>query len=216
MSAWFSNAPAKFGVATSAALVLTTALTCLLAWHWLRRALDVPRVPRPRAMYGTLVVLWAALAASSVAALVAGLLLRDHRRLAGPTDLAVLRCQQTAAGRLRMEVLPLGSRQAGAAEQYDLEGNACDASIIEIELRQSLRALGMPALARLDAVGPFSRPRINPAWLTPASGRPANLTGVVVLQSRVMHIVVPTDPTRRFILTAAPGQNPSLREDQKS
>jgi len=212
MSMWISAAPAKFGIALLVVGVATAALTCILLWHWVRRALDVPRVPRPAAMYGVLALLWAALGASTVAGLVAGFLLRDHQRLTGPADLAVLRCQPIAPGRLRMEVLPLGQRRATAPEQYDLAGDACAASIVELDLHPAFGALGIPALARLDAVGPVARPRINPAWLTPGAGRRPDLTAVAVRKSRVVQVVVPPDPGRRFVMSAAPGQEASLRE----
>lgn len=212
MSASIVNAPGTFVAALVGISALTIALTSLLLWHGLRRALDVPRVPRPRAMYGTLAVLWAALAACASTAVIGGLLLRDHKRLAGPIDLAFVRCEPTNIGRLRMEVLPIGAREDVAPEHYDVEGGACAASIVEVDLRPALRVLGIPALARLDAVGPHARPRANPAWLTPGAGAPANLTALVVRQSRLVQVVVPPDTTRRFVLTASPGQDASLRE----
>lgn len=215
MGAWFSALPGKLVAGTVVAFALTAALTILLLWHAVRRALDVPRITRPPAMYGTLTVAWVGLAAMTVAVVLAGALLRDHQRLAGPTDLAVVRCQPNGAGRLRMEVLPLGSRQAAAPEVYDLDGQSCAASVVEIEVRPGVRVLGIPGLARLDAVGPFTRPRTNPAWLTPGSPQ-AELTSFVVRQSRVVHVVIPPDPARRFVLTATPGQDASLREAQKS
>lgn len=211
MSTLLSHLPARVLAAIVVALLMTAALSALLFWHWLRRALDVPRVPKPRAMYGTLAVGWAGLATLTLAVIVTGFLLRDHQRVTGATDLAVIRCEPAGAGRLRMDIQPLDADRAVAPEHYQLAGDACAASIVAVDLRAGLRALGVPALARIDAVGPYRRGRTNPGWLTPASSRRPDVTALVVRQSRVVPVVIPAQVGRPFVLTAAPGQDPSLR-----
>lgn len=210
MGAFLSHVPGRMVGAMVAALLMTAALTALLFWHWLRRAMDVPRVPKPRAMYGALALGWAGLATLTAAVLVTAFLLRDHQRVAGATPLAVLRCEPIGPGRLRMEILPLNASATRTPEHYELEGAACPASVVEVELRPGLRALGVPALARIDAVGPFARSRTNPGWLTPGAPRRPDVTALVVRQSRVVQVLVPPEPGRQFVLTAAPGQEPAL------
>jgi hypothetical protein len=201
-----SHAPAGLLAGTGAAAALLALLSGLCAWHWLRRVLDVPRIPRPRAMYYALALAWGGLAAASAATTMGILLLRDHQRVAGRTELGEVRCEPTAAGHVRAEI-----KTAAAPEQYDVSGDACTISIKEIELRPGLRALGLGSLARVDAVGTLTRPTANPGWLTPAETPGPGLLGLVVRRTHAVRFVVPADPNRRFVLVAAPGQDPALQ-----
>ena len=91
------------------ATALMTILSCVLAWHALRRVLDIPRVPRPRGMYWALGLAWGALAVASTGTAVAALLLRDHQRLDGRTEVGELRCEPTLDGHARAELRTAGS-----------------------------------------------------------------------------------------------------------
>jgi hypothetical protein len=197
------------GALTATALMMF--LSCLLAWHALRRVLDIPRLPRPRGMYWALGLAWGALAVASTATAVAALLLRDHQRLDGRTEVGELRCEPTVNGRARVELRTAGSPLSAMPLRYDVDGQTCVVSVKEVELRPALRALGLGALARIDAVGSAAIPTTNPSWLTPAPAGRAGLLGLVVQRTHAVQIAVPADPKQRFVVVAAPGEDPSLQ-----
>jgi hypothetical protein len=205
----FSDAPATLVAGAAVAIVLTAVVSALLAWHGLRRVLDIPRVPRPRAMYWALAVVWAVLATACAGTVMAAFLLRDHERLVGRTQIGELRCEATGPGRVRVE-LKTAKPSGPAAERYDIDGDACVVSVREVELRPGLRALGIHDLARVYGVGPEALPTAGPSWLTLDTAGGARLLGLVVRRTHAVPVVVPADPKQRFVLVAAPGRDPVL------
>ena len=181
--------------------ILLTLLSGVLLWHGLRRLMDVPRVPRPGAMYLVLASLWGLTATACAAIAIAVLLLRDHQRVDGRTPIGEVRCEQTQPGRLRVEVSTAGS---AGAERYDIAGDNCTLSVKEMELRPGLHALGVRTLARVDGVGPQTRPEATPTWLTRS-----RLLGLVVRRTEAVSIVVPAD-SKQHALVAAPGRDVAL------
>ncbi len=206
-----SHAPAGLLAGALVATALRLTVSAVLAWHGLRRVLDVPRVPRPRGVYLALALTWGALAVGSAATIMAALLLRDHQPLAGRTQVGELRCHPAANGHVRLEIAIAGATLPATPEQYDGEGDVCVLSVKEVSLRPGLRALGLGALARIESVGTAARPTANPAWLTPLPMAPGGLLGLVVQQTRAVEIVVRPDAKQRFMLVAAPGEAPALQ-----
>jgi len=84
-------------------------------------------------------------------------------------------------------------------------------SVKEVELRPALRALGVGTLARIDAVGVAAIPTTNPPWLTPGAAARGGLLGLVIQRTHAVQIAVPADPKQRFVVVAAPGEEPSLQ-----
>jgi hypothetical protein len=207
--ALLSVVPAKLLAGALAALALLVLCSAVLAWHGLRRVLDIPRVPRQRGIYWTLALTWGLAAAASAVTLMAALLLRDHQRLDGPTRIGELRCETAGPGRVRLELRAAAPSSAGP-ERYDVAGDACVVSVREVELRPGLRAFGVRALARVDGVGASARPTASPRWLTPDTAVGSRLLGLVVLRTRAVPVVVPPDPKQRFVLVATPGSDLDL------
>jgi hypothetical protein len=206
-----SQAPAGLLAGAVVATALMVTVSGVLAWHWLRRVLDVPRITRPPGMYMALALAWGALALGSAATIMAALLLRDHQPLAGRTQVGELRCHPTADGHVRLEIANVGASLPANREQYDGEGESCVVSVKEVALRPGLRALGLGALARIESVGSAARPTANPAWLTPVPAAPGGVLGLVVQQTRAVQIVVRADSEQRYVVVAAPGQQPALQ-----
>lgn len=206
-----AHAPRGLLAAALIATALMMVVSSVLVWHGLRRALDVPRVPRPPGIYLALALAWGALALGSAATIMTALLLRDHRPLTGRTQVGELRCQPTADGHVRLEIAPAGSSFSDPLERYEGQGEACVVSVTEVALRPGLRALGLGALARIESVGTAPRPTANPAWLTPVPAGAAGLLGLVVQHTRAVQIVVRADSNQRFVIVAAPGQDPALQ-----
>jgi hypothetical protein len=206
-----SQIPAGLLAAVLVATALLVFLSGLLGWHWIRRVLDVPRVPRPRGMYWALAVTWSLLAIAVSATAMAVLLLRDHHRVDGRTQIGELRCEPALNGHVRAEIRTPRISSTATPEGYDLEGDTCVVAVKEIDLRPGLKVLGLGAMARLDAVGKLARPTTNPRWLTPAAMSRPSLLGLVVQHTRAVPLVIRADAKQRFVVFAAPGQAPELQ-----
>lgn len=155
MTGIFSQVPLKLLCVAALGLAAAAFLTVLLAWHGMRRVLDVPRVTRPRAMYLALGALWIGglvIGAASVGTIV---LLRDHQRIDAPTTLGAVRCEPAGADHLRVE---LRTSPAAAPEQYDVAGGACTVWVRQVELRSGIAVLGVHVLSRIESVGSVRRP----------------------------------------------------------
>jgi hypothetical protein len=188
MTGTFSEVPFKLLFTTAVGLLAAIALTVLLAWHGIRRFLDVPRVPRPAGMYVALTTLWLGLV-TSVSMLVATIvLMRDHRRVDAPTALGDVRCEAIGSDHARAE---LRTSLAAAPEQYDVPGGGCTVWVRQVELRPGLGVLGARVLSRIESVGPVRRPAANPQWMTPGSG--GGLVDLVVRTTESVAVPVPAD-----------------------
>jgi len=206
-----SHTPATLLATALVAMALLTFVSGVLGWHALRRAFDVPRVPRPRAMYFALALAWGLLLTASAATAMSALLLRDHDRVDGPTAIGELACQPTTQGHSRVEVNTTGRSRLGNPETYEVAGDSCTVSVKEVDFRPGLRPLGLRALARVDGVGSVVRPGVNPLWLTPRAAARPGLLGLVVGQTRTFRMTIPAGSNQRFVVVAAPGQDPVLR-----
>ncbi len=205
-----SDAPAKLIAASVVTALITVVLSAILAWHGMRRALDMPRIPRPQGMYWALALGWGIAATGCLATVMTAVLLRDHTRVDGLTAIGKVRCEVTGKGRVRLEV-DTGPALLAGREQYDLDGDTCQVSVRQIELRPGLQVLGVPALARVDGVGPTTRPGMNPTWLRPQTPLGDRVLELVVRQTRAMPIVVPADPKQKFLLMATPDRDVVLQ-----
>jgi len=188
MTGTFSEVPFKLLFATAVGLLAAIALTVLLAWHGVRRFLDVPRVPRPAGMYVALTTLWIALVTTASMLVATIALLRDHRRIDAPTALGDVRCEAIGADHARAE---LRTSLAAAPEQYDVAGGGCTVWVRQVELRPGLGVLGARILSRIESVGAVRRPAANPGWMTPGSG--GGLVDLVVRTTEAVAVPVPAD-----------------------
>lgn len=180
------------------AALFVAVLTLVLGWHGIRRLAGIPRVPRPPAMYLALSALWVVLVTTSLAAIGTMLLLRDHRRVDGRTELAEVRCNAVRPGHLQIEVL---TSRSAVPERYDLEGDACVVWVKQVELRPGVAILGVRSISRIDGVGPVARPSTNPEWLAP----------LVVRRTEAVPVTVPLDAQKRLIVVSTSGA-PTLEQ----
>jgi hypothetical protein len=201
MIALFSHSPFRLIAAAITAATLVVLLAARLGWHALRRMFGVPRVPRERATYLLLTVLWGGAAAACGVVLLMAFVLRDHQPVDDGHALVGLRCQASAPGHLRLE---LTVQPSLAPERYDLEGDACVVSVAEVELRPGLRILGLRQLARVDSVGSHLRPRANADWLTPRPDTGGRLLNLVVRRTEYVPVAVPADAQQRYLVVAPP------------
>jgi hypothetical protein len=151
-------------------------------------------------MYVLMVVLWGGLLAALGATTLLAFMLRDYAPVDGLTPLAELRCEAATPGHLGAEVLALPSR---TLEFYDVPGEACVVSVVEVELRPWLRPLGLRRLWRVDAVGSFSLPRATSEWLT-RPGQRRHLVDLLVRGTRNVSLVAPATPHQRFLIVPSP------------
>jgi hypothetical protein len=206
-----SQTPATLLAFALFAMALLAFVSGVLGWHGLRRAFGVPRVPRPRAMYCALALAWGLLLTASAATAMSALLLRDHDRLDGPTEIGEVACEPTTEGHSRVEIRTVGGARLGNPERYEVVGDSCTLSVKEIDFRPGLRPLGLRALARVDEVGSVVRPTANPIWLTPTAAARSRVLGLVVEQTRAFRMTVPAGVNQRFVVVATPGQEPALQ-----
>ena len=205
-----SHTPSRLIAGALAGAALALLLAVVLGWHALRRLFNVPRVPRPPAMYVVLVALWTAVAALSGAAVAMALLLRDHRATDVRARLAEVHCQTLGPDRVQVE-LKAAPALAGVAdpERYEVPGDSCVVSVVLVDLRPGLHILGPTRLLRFSGVGSQAstreRPSLNPDWLTPrAPGRllPVNL---LVQDARTVSLPVPAGGERFYLLALPDG-----------
>ena len=201
MTGLLAQVPNKLLGGAIVGVVLLAALTLLLAWHGLRRLFDMPRVPKPRAMYVVLAGSWLALVTVCSAAIGAIALLRDYRQVDRPTQLAEVRCVVADLDRLELE---LRSPASPRPERYDVAGNACIVWVKQVELRPGLGRLGLRALSRVEGVGPVVRPAANPGWLTPQPQRAGRLVDLFVRHTATVPVTVPLDQQARLVLVSSP------------
>jgi len=210
MTSLLGQIPAKVLCSAVLGALLAAALTFFLAWHWVRRLLGVPRVPRTPATYLCLAALWVGLVGTCLAATGMIVLLRDHRPIDEGAELAELRCAAVGPGHLQME---LRLSPAAPPERYELQGDACVVWVRQVELRPGLALLGVRALARVDGIGQLAHASSSPEWLTPRPARGHQLTDLIVRRTETVPVTIPQDPGRRLILLSTPG-GPTL--EQKS
>ena len=182
-------------------LFAVAVLTALLGWHGLRRLLDVPRVPRPRALYLALGAVWVGLV--TIGSMAAGtlLLLRDHQRVDPGTRLADVRCEQNGPDHVQAELkMPL----AASPELYDFAGAACQVWVRQVQLRPGLGLLGVRVLSRIESVGPVRRPVVNPerGWLD-----------LVARRVETISVAVPADAQVHSVLVSS-GGGPTLSDNR--
>ena len=201
MAGLLAQVPNKLLGGAIVGVALLAGLTLLLAWHGLRRVFDLPRVPKPRAMYVVLAGSWLALVTVCSAAIGAIALLRDYRHVDRPTQLAEVRCAAAGLDRLELELRPPSS---ATPERYDVPGDACIVWVKQVELRPGLEHLGLRALSRVEGVGPVVRPSANPDWLTPQPQRARRLVDLFVRHTTTVPISVPQDLHVRLVLVSSP------------
>ena len=208
MTGLLSQVPGRLLGALLLAVPLVAGLTALLTWHAVRRVFDVPRVPRPPAMYVVLGGCWLALVLACTSAIGAIALLRDYRSVDRPTPLAQLRCAALGDARVRLE-LQTGS--SAAPEHYDVAGDSCIVWVDQVELRPGLQPFGIRALSRVESVGSVARPANNPDWLTPRPPSPRGFMSLVVRRAARIPIVVPRDAEARLVLSSSPA-GPTIQQ----
>jgi hypothetical protein len=211
MTGWTAQVPGSLLCGALVGVALAAGLTLLLGWHGMRRLFGVPRVPRPRAMYVVLGGFWLALVVGCSAALATIALLRDYRRVDGPTQLAEVSCAPVGQDRAQLQLRPAAP---AAPERYDVEdvrGDACIVWVNLVELRAGLGRLGVHALSRVESVGLTARPAANPGWLTPHPRRTRGFVDLVVRKAETIPIAVPRDAGARRVLVSSQS-GPTLQQ----
>ena len=201
MTGWLAQVPGTLLASVVVGGVLAVTLTVLLGWHAARRLFDIPRVTKPPAMYVALGGFWMALVAGCAAAIATIVLLRDYRRVDRPTELAEVRCAPAGQNRVQMELRP---GPLAPTERYEVEGDACIVWVNQVELRPGLGALGVRALSRVEGVGTFARPAMNPNWLTPRA-RQGRVMKLLVRRAETVAVPVPVSAGARVVLMSSPG-----------
>jgi hypothetical protein len=210
MTGLLAQVPGKLLCGALVGAALAAVLTVLLSWHGLRRVFDMPRVPKPLAMYVTLGGFWAALVVGCFAAVVTIALLRDYRRVDGPTQLAEVRCAPAGPDRAQLELRPASS--LAPPERYDMQaGKGCVVWVKQVVLRPGLGPLGLHALSRVESVGATARPAANPAWLTPHPQPAPRLVNLVVRSAETIPVAVPVDAGARLMIVSSP-DGPTLQQ----
>jgi hypothetical protein len=197
-----THLPAKLLFGAVFAVLFGAALTLILGWHGLRRLFGIPRIPRPPALYLVLSTLWVAFVAAACGSIGMILLLRDHQRVEGRTELAEVRCDASGPDHLQAQLL---TSRSAAPERYDLQGDACVVWVRQVELRPGFAALGVRALSRIDRVGPLDRPNATPEWLTPRRFLGRRLTDLVVRRTEAVPVTVPAGAQKRMVVVSSPG-----------
>jgi hypothetical protein len=207
---FFGQMPPRLIAEAIIGAALVVLLGIGLAWHAVRRLGGIPRVPRTRASYLLVTALWAGLLLALGTATAIVFLLRDFQVVEGRTRLAELRCRAIAPGHLQAE---LTTRRSSGPERYEMEGDSCEISVIQVSLRPGLRAFGVRELSRVDGVGPLERPRANPDWLDPQTSRGRrHAIDLLVRATRRAIVAVPVGAGERFYLVAAPN-GPELERE---
>ena len=167
------------------------ALLLLLAWHVLRRLLDIPRVPLRAGTYVFLVVACAALLAGGLGALGLAAALDDWESVPDRVPLAEVHCQKTGTGaRLTFVALkPDGTR--GAEEAETVDALPCDLAIARLQFIPALARLGQRQ--RVSRVGPRPRATATPPWR--ALPRPF---GLVVAEAADHQLTVPPEDDHAY------------------
>jgi hypothetical protein len=193
MTAILSQVPVKLVCSALLGLAAVAFLTVLLGWHALRRLLDVPRVPRPGAMYLVLGALWIGVVAIGAASVATILLLRDHRRIDAPTTLGDVRCEAIGSDHVRVE---LRTSPTAAPQRYDVAGDAaaCTVWVRQVELRSGLGLLGVRVLSRIEGVGPTR---------LPAAGEGNRFIDLVARRSEAFPVTVPLDAQLHSVLVSS-------------
>jgi hypothetical protein len=203
-----NQAPSKLIAGAIVGGSLALLLAVVLGWHALRWLFGVPRVPRPRSTYVVLVALWAAMVAVSGAAVVVGLLLRDHQAVDSRTRLAELRCQTVTPDRVAVELTTLPGGVA-RSERYEMQGDSCAVSVVLVNLRPSLRLLGPTWLSRIAEVGSpagsLVRAHVNPDWLTPPAAGRIRPLDLLIHDTQKTTLAVPAGGARFFLLASPEG-----------
>ena len=199
--------PARIVVAGVSMMLVSVFLTVVLARYGFRRAFDVPRIPKPPAIFVVLGALWAAATIGAAGAVVTAGMLRDRVRVDGLTRLADLRCEAPQPGRVRLTVAWAAN---GRSETYDGEGAACSMQVRQLTLRAPLRALDVPAVADIERVGAASRVDGSTQWLSPDSWRGRRVLQALSRDARVIPIVVPPEPGARYVIVSSPDGTPAL------
>jgi hypothetical protein len=205
----FLHLPARIVGAAVSMMLVSVFLTVILARHGFRRAFDVPRIPRPPAMFVVLGAIWAAATIGAAGAVATARILRDHVRVDGVTRVADVRCEVPQPGRVRLTV---AWAENGRSETFDGNGDACSMEVQQLSLRAPLRALDVPAVAGIERVG--TAPRVDGASTSPEFWRGRRVLQMLARDARVIPIVVPPEPGARFMLVSSPDRDPTLAPSQ--
>jgi hypothetical protein len=163
--AGFEQAPGWLVVLAITSIVLGAALLVLLAWHVVRRLLDVPRIPRGRGLYAILVSLCALFIVEGVTALAVAAALGDWRAPIGAGTVAEVRCRRTGPTRVELGYVPIDpDGQRGPEEKQTIEALPCQVAVERLRFLPALARLGLIERLRLARVGALDRPTSTPVW----------------------------------------------------
>jgi hypothetical protein len=194
------QAPTWLVVLAITSIALGAALLVLLGWHVVRRILDVPRVPRARALYALIVSLCALCIGAGVTALAVAAALDDWQAQVGPAAMAEVHCRRVGASR-ELSFIPLGpDGRRGPEETQTAEELPCAIGVERLHFRPPLGRLGLIERLRLARVGAVRRPTTTPTWR--ALPQPF---GVPVASLEAQQVAIPTEDGARYRLVADEG-----------
>jgi hypothetical protein len=161
--AGFQHAPASLVVFGITCTALAGVVILVLLWHAIRRALDIPRVPRGPGTYVVMVLATAGLLAAGVGAFVvaAGL---DDWPPPGRAPLAEVRCHKLTPTTARLSFVPLALDGARGPEEVESVARSCDLGFQRLRFAAPLARFGLIERLRLARVGNRLRPAGTPAW----------------------------------------------------
>jgi hypothetical protein len=187
--AGFEQAPTWMVVLAITSISLGAVLLVLLGWHAVRRLMDVPRVPRARAVYALLVTVCTLSIGAGVTALALASALADWQTQVGPSAVAEVHCRRTGPTRVELSFVPIGPNgQRGAEETQPIEALPCAVAVERLHFHQALARLGLIERMRLARVGDVRRPTSTPVW----RALPQPL-GLPIASADAQQIAIPTE-----------------------
>jgi hypothetical protein len=159
----FPHAPGPLVVAGITGVFVGGLLLLVLAWHVLRRIMDVPRVPLGPAVYALLLLICAATLGGGLLALVLAAALEDWQTVPEHAAVAEVRCQRDGAA-VKVTLVPIASDGShGPAETAAATTAPCDLTIERLAFAPPLsRVLGQRQ--RVTSLAGRPRPGETPAW----------------------------------------------------
>jgi hypothetical protein len=196
--AGLERAPTSLVVLAITGIALGAALLVLLGWHVVRRILDVPRVPRGRALYVILVGTCTLCIAAGVTALALAAALGDWQTQIGPSAVAEAHCRRVGPTRVELSFVPLGpDGQRGPEETQTIESLPCELAVERLHFSGALARLGLIERLRLARVGAIRRPTTTPLW----RALPQPL-GLPIASAEAQQVAIPTEDGASYRVVA--------------
>jgi hypothetical protein len=194
----FHQAPTWLVVLAITSIIIGAAILVLLGWHVVRRILDVPRVPRGRALYAILIGACVLLIGEGVTGLAIANALEDWQPRLGASAVAEVHCRRLAPTRVQVGVVTLDADgRRGAEETQTIDNLPCEVAVERLRFHQGLERLGLLDRLRLARVGTVARPTSTPPWR--ALPQPM---GLPIASSEAQQVAIPTEDDAPYRVVA--------------